>query len=77
MHITYDVKNDVEYAKLCTSKRQGKKVSKTYTNLGRVLDREKGIYQNRERGVFTFSLEHGYGKAPAEFVPCGQSAWEN
>ena len=74
MHITYDVKNDIEYAKLCTSKRQGKKVNKTYTNLGRVLDREKGVYQNRERGVYTFSLEHGYGKAPAEFVPCGQSS---
>jgi hypothetical protein len=69
MYIAYDIKNDKEYAKLCTSKRDGKKVKKDYTNLGRVLDSKQGIYQNRERGIFTFSLEKGYGKAPADFVP--------
>jgi hypothetical protein len=69
MHIIYELKNDVEYAKLGTSKREGKKVGKTYKNLGRVLDKERGIFQNRKQGVFTFSLEEGYGKAPVDFVP--------
>jgi len=69
MFIAYDIKNGVEYAKLCTSKREDGKVKKTYENLGRVLDKDKGIFNNRERGVFTYSLEKGYGKAPADFVP--------
>jgi hypothetical protein len=68
MHIVYDIKNDVEYAKLCTSIRDGKKIRKTYKNLGRVLDLEQNIYQNRKQGVFTFSVEKGYGKAPVDFV---------
>jgi transposase len=74
MFIAYDTKNGVEYAKLCHSVREGKKVKKTYTNLGRVLDKERGIYQNRNRGVFTYSLEKGYGKAPVDFVPEIKSA---
>jgi hypothetical protein len=38
--------------------------------LGRVLDKEKGIYQSRERGVFTYDLQSGeYGSPPAFFVP--------
>ena len=70
MHIGYDMKNGVEYAKLCASHRDGKRTYKDYVNLGRVLDKERGIYQNRERGVFTYDLESDtYGKAPAEVVP--------
>jgi len=69
MHIGYDVKNGVEYAKLCISHREGTRTSKDYVNLGRVLDKGLGIYQNRERGVFTYNLEsNAYGKAPAEIV---------
>ena len=56
MFIAYDVKNGNEYAKLCTSKRDGNKVVKEYKNLGRVLDKAKGIYKNRERGVYTYCL---------------------
>ena len=70
MFIAYDVKNGIEYAKLCVSTRNGENVDKDYTNLGRVLDRERGIYRNRERGVFTYDLaSNAYGKAPAEYVP--------
>ena len=69
MHIVYELKNDVEYGKLCTSKREGKKVRKTSENLGRVLDKERGIFQNRKLGVFTYSIEKGYGKVPVDFVP--------
>ena len=78
MHITYDVKNGVTYAKLGVSKRNGKSVNKDYTNLGRVLDKKLGIYQNRERGVFTYDLETGtYGKAPVDFVPPAHSRKES
>ena len=70
MHITYDKKHGVEYAKLCTSRRIGKTISKEYVNLGRVLDKEKGIYQNRERGLFTYQLSNNtYGTPEACFVP--------
>ena len=70
MYIAYDVKNGIEYAKLCVSKREGEAVLKDYTNLGRVLDKERGIYRNRERGVFTYNLAtNTYGKPSAEFVP--------
>jgi hypothetical protein len=75
MYIAYDVKHGIEYAKICISKRSGKKTSKDYVNLGRVLDKEKGIYQSRERGVFTYRVsDNTYGKPDASFVsaPSGQ-----
>jgi hypothetical protein len=69
MHIAYDIKNGVEYAKLCQSIRHGKKVDKISTNLGRVIDKEKGIYKNRERGVFIYDLEEdAYRKPDAEYL---------
>ena len=38
--------------------------------LGKVLDREKGIYQNRERGIFTFNPEtQEYGTPPESYIP--------
>ena len=78
MHIAYDIKNGIEYAKLCTSRRDGKNVLKDYTNLGRVLDKEAGLYKSRERGVFSYDLEtNTYGKAPAEFVPPSTSRKES
>jgi hypothetical protein len=70
MFIAYDLKDGIEYAKLCTSKRKGNKTLKEYINLGRVLDKEKGIYRNRERGVFTYSISNNsYGIPPSSFVP--------
>ena len=70
MYIAYDIKRGIEYAKLCVSKRNGEDVLKEFTYLGRVLDKERGIYQSRERGVFAYDLStNTYGKAPVEFVP--------
>ena len=54
MYIVIQQKNGVPYATLTESIRNGKKVTKKYTNLGRVLDKERGIYQNRKLGVFTY-----------------------
>ena len=78
MYIAYDIKKGIEYAKLCVSTRDGKDVLKDRKNLGRVLDKENGIYMSRERGVFTYDLEtNTYGKAPDEFVPPATSRKES
>ena len=70
MHIGYDIKNGIEYAKLCTSHRDGASTYKDYANLGRVLNKERGVYKSRERGVFTYDLlTDTYGNAPADIVP--------
>ena len=71
MFITYYKKNEKLYAALCESKRDGKKVNKTMTSLGRVIDKDKGIFKSRERGYFTYSLAtQTYGKVdPAFSVP--------
>jgi hypothetical protein len=69
VHITYDIKDGVEYARLCQSIRHGQKVDKTSVNLGRVIDKEKGIYKSRERGVFIYDLkEDTYKKPDAEYL---------
>ncbi len=69
MFIFYEEKPSGTYGKIIVAKRvNGEKVNET-TNLGRVLDKERGIFKNRERGVFTYSIEKGYGKAPVDFVP--------
>ncbi|WP_230267939.1 hypothetical protein [Allobaculum fili] len=43
MHIVYNKKNGVLFARLAVSKRVGKTVKKESINLGRVLDKEKGV----------------------------------
>ena len=70
MYIGYDIKNGVKYAKLCKSVRINGKVTTQQKSLGRVLDAEKGIYQNRERGVFTYDPETDtYGVPDSAAVP--------
>jgi hypothetical protein len=69
MHITYDKKGGVLYAKLSTSIRHGNKIDKTSINLGKVIDKENGVYQNRERGVFTYNLkENSFGKPDVDYL---------
>lgn len=70
MYISYSTVNGHLYAQLAESERDGSTVRKTYSaNLGRVLDKEKGIYRNRERGVFTFDLATGtYGAVSPDFT---------
>ena len=66
----YDIKNGIKYAKISISKRVDGQVMTEQTHLGRVLVEKKGIYQNRERGVFTYDPKTDtYGKPPASFVP--------
>ena len=53
LYISYSGKNH-EYATAVLSKRDGKKITHEYFHLGRVIDREAGIYENRDMGIFTF-----------------------
>ena len=70
MYISYSTINGHLYAQLAESERDGNTIRKKYSaNLGRVLDKEKGIYRNRERGVFTFDLATGtYGTVSPDFT---------
>ena len=60
--IRYETKNGIEYASVYRAKRVGPKKTNDIEYLGRVIDKEKGVYKNRERGVFTFTLENGFGE---------------
>lgn len=57
MHIGYDTKKGIEYGKLCCSHWVNGKDKKTYINLGRVIDKEKHIFKNRQRGLFQYIPE--------------------
>ena len=57
-HIHVDTKNGKEYHTLVESKRvNGKKVDVPVLYLGRLIDKEKSIYRNRERGTFVYNSE--------------------
>ena len=57
--IRYEKKNGVEYASVYRAKRVGSKKMNDIEWLGRVVDKEKGIYKSRDRGIFTFTLDGG------------------
>ncbi len=62
--ISYQTKNGIRYARYCIARyKDGKKFNEE-TSLGRVIDEQKGIFKNREHGLFTFSVKEGYGPAP-------------
>ena len=57
-HIHIDRKNNTEYHTLVESKRiNGKKVDVPVLYLGRLIDKEKNIYRNRERGTFVYNCD--------------------
>ena len=58
----YELKNGVEYASVYTARRvEGRKINEV-KYLGKVIDKTNGIFVNRKRGVFSFSIEAGYGE---------------
>ena len=64
--------NGTVYASVVEGVRTGNKVTQRYiANLGRVIDREKGIYKNRERGIYQYSLNSGYSQIPEKSAPAG------
>ena len=62
--ISYQTKNDTRYARLCVAKYKDGKKSNEETSHGKGVDGQKEIFKNRERGIFTFSVEEGYCQAP-------------
>jgi len=57
------------YASVGVSKRHGKGTYVETVYLGRVLDRERGIYKSRERGIFTYNQATGeFGSVGEEYV---------
>lgn len=68
MYIFYDKTG--RYASAGVSSREGSKTLVDVTYLGRVLDKEAGIYKSRERGVFTFDPDTGeFGSVPEDYIP--------
>lgn len=69
MYIIYSG-NAEQYASAAVSKRNGSETSIEYLYLGRVLDREKGIYKSKDRGVFSFDPGTGeFGAVPEDYIP--------
>lgn len=57
------------YATLVESYREGTKVKqRRVAYLGRVIDRERGIFKNPERGIFRYTLEGGYQEVDPEEI---------
>jgi len=68
MYIFYDKTG--RYASAGVSSRHGDKTSVEVTYLGRVIDKEAGVYKNRDRGIFTFDRNTGeFGSVSEDFVP--------
>jgi len=62
MYIKYYDSGGHKYAKLMEAKRDhnGQRYDKHLTHLGRVISKAEGVYKNRERGVFRFTIDGGY-----------------
>jgi hypothetical protein len=69
-HIFYEEKKSGTYGRYVKSTfiKDGK-IYHEYENLGRLLDKDAGLFRNRQRGMFTFSLQDGYGNADPQIVP--------
>ena len=71
MHLMLSKKGSGTYATASASKRVGRKVVKTDSvYLGKVIDLEKGIFESKERGIYTYNVETGeFGTADLSAVP--------
>lgn len=68
MYVFYDKTG--RYASAGVSSRNGRQTSVDVTYLGRVLDKDAGIYKSRERGIFTFDPDSGeFGDVPEDYIP--------
>ena len=60
-----DIKKGVEYASVYTPRKvNGKKVNDP-EYLGRVVDKDNGVYYSRKRGTFAYTIENGYSDLPS------------
>ena len=53
--------NEAEYAYIYTPRKVNGKKDNDPVYLGRVIDKERGLFRSRARGLFAYSLENGYG----------------
>ncbi len=69
MYINYNTVNGIEYGTVTRSVRNGAKVKKQeQVYLGRVIDKARGIFKNREKGVFIYDLKSNtFSPVPANF----------
>jgi hypothetical protein len=66
VYIAYTTKGNAEYASIAERKDDNSTIR--YTYLGKVLDKERGIYKNRDRGIFTYDLvSNTFGSKPLDF----------
>ncbi len=66
-YIRYQNKADKTYAQIIDAVRvDGKKENHYIASLGTVIDKEQGVFRSKERGIYTYTLEDGYGEAPRE-----------
>ena len=70
MYINYKTVGGFEYGTVMRSVRTGGKVGKEdQIYLGRVIDKEKGIFKSRERGIFVYSIgANAFAPVPAEYI---------
>ncbi|MDR2612007.1 MAG: transposase [Deltaproteobacteria bacterium] len=47
--------------------KNGKVTHNSRLYLGKVIDLEYGIFENKEKGIFKYTIEHGFAEAPPEF----------
>ena len=60
MYISYNVVDGNEYATVVRSVRDGARVTKEdRVYLGRVVDRARGVYRSKARGLFSYDLATG------------------
>lgn len=69
MYVNYNTVGGIEYGTATSSVRQGNKVGKgEQIYLGRVIDKERGIFKSRERGLFAYDVEtNSFNSVPADF----------
>jgi transposase len=69
-HISYEEKNGNLYARHTKcSKRINGKLHHTNVYLGKVIDKEKGVFQSRERGIFIFNTKEGFKEVSLSIIP--------
>ena len=66
MFIRYYEKNGKEYAEARTSKRTGSTIKHDRINLGRVIDKDKNLFQKRGGVVYKYTIEKGSEEAHME-----------
>jgi hypothetical protein len=59
--IHYQMTNGVQYASIYTPRKVNGKKDNQPQYLGRVIDKDAGIFRNKERGTFKYTLADGFG----------------